>query len=82
MDPAGPVEIVVDVGSKRKLTAVHIDWEFPAKAFTLSVSTDGVKWSEVHATDSNILSSSRIALGLTPAAKIKLVMHQVREACA
>ena len=78
MDPAGPVELTVDVGSQRKLASVEIAWEFPAKAFTVSISTDGVKWSEVHATDSNILSSSRIQLGSAHASKIKVVMHQVR----
>ena len=77
MDPAGPVELTVDVGSQRKLSAVDIEWEFPAKSFALSVSTDGVKWSEVHSTDSNVLDSSHISLGLVPAAKIKLVMHEV-----
>ena len=78
MDPAGPVELTVDVGSQRKLASVEIAWEFPAKAFAVSISTDGVKWSEVHATDSNILSSSRITLGSAHASKIKVVMHQVR----
>jgi len=76
MDPVDPVEITIDIGSQRKLTAINVDWEFPAKAFTVSVSTDGVKWSEVHSTDSNILSSSRISLGLVTASKIKVVMHQ------
>merc|ERR1712054_354479 len=76
MDPAGPVELTVDVGSQRKLASVEIAWEFPAKAFAVSISTDGVKWSEVHATDSNVLSSSRIVLGSAHASKIKVVMHQ------
>lgn len=76
MDPAGPVELTVDVGSQRKLASVEIAWEFPAKAFAVSISTDGVKWSEVHATDSNVLSSSRILLGSAHASKIKVVMHQ------
>merc|ERR1712057_71096 len=76
LDPAGPVAVTVDLGGQRKLNAVDIQWEFPAKAFTVSVSTDGTKWSEVHATDSNILSSSSIALGSTQAAKVKVVMHE------
>ena len=78
MDPEGPVEVTVDVGSTRKLSSVQVDWEFPAKAYTLSVSVDGVKWSEVHATDSNVLRSSRIALGSVPASKVRLIMHQAR----
>ena len=77
MDPAGPVELVLDIGSPRKVSAINLDWEFPAKAFALSVSADGVKWSEVHSTDSNILDSSHISLGLVSATKVKVVMHQV-----
>lgn len=68
----------MDLGGEKRLSEVAVDWEFPAKAFTVSVSTDGVKWSEVFATDSNILSSSSIALGAVPAAKVRVTM---REAC-
>ena len=82
MDPAGPVELTVDVGSQKKVSAVNVDWEFPAKSFTLSVSVDGVKWSEVHSTDSNILDSNHIPLGLVSATNIKLVMHQARKIAA
>ena len=82
LDPVGAVTVTVDLGGQRKLNAIDIQWEFPAKAFTVSVSTDGAKWSEVHATDSNILSSSSIALGSTPAAKVRVVMHEAGcEAC-
>ena len=42
------------------------------------MTVDGVKWSEVFATDSNILSSTRIALGSISATKLRVVMH---EAC-
>ena len=81
LDPVGPVAVTVDLGSPKKLKSVGIQWEFPAKSFTVSVSTDGAKWSEVHATDSNILSSSSIALGSTLAAKVRVVMHEVGCAC-
>ena len=69
--------MTVDIGSTRKVSSVQIDWEFPAKAYTLSVSVDGVKWSEVHSTDSNVLHSNHIALGAVPASKVRLIMHQV-----
>ena len=81
MDPAGPVAVTVDLGGQKKVSTVDIHWEFPAKAFAVSVSTDGTKWSEVYATDSNVLSSSSIALGSTPAAKVRVVMHEVGGAC-
>jgi hypothetical protein len=76
----GPVTITADLGGEKRLSEVSVDWEFPAKAFTVSVSTDGVKWSEVYATDSNILSSSSIALGAVPAAKVRVIMREVRRA--
>ena len=40
-DEAGPVELSIDLGSERQLTAMQISWEFPAKAFAVSLSVDG-----------------------------------------
>merc|ERR1712232_271324 len=39
-------------------------------------STDGVKWEEAYATDSNILSSISIPLGLASAATLRISMHE------
>ena len=75
LDPAGPVTITVDLGSSKRLSTVGIQWEFPAKSFTVGVSADGIKWSEVYATDSNVLSSNTIALG---SARVRVVMHEAR----
>jgi len=76
LNPSGPVTMTADLGGEKRLSEVSVDWEFPAKAFTVSVSTDGVQWSEVYATDSNILSSSSIALGAVPAAKVRVAMRE------
>ena len=82
MDPEGPVSITVDLGGEKKLRSAEIQWEFPAKAFSITTSTDGVKWSEVYATDSNVLSSSSIALGSASASKVRIVMHEARHTLA
>jgi len=79
LNPSGPVTITADLGAEKQLSEVSVDWEFPAKAFTVSVSTDGVKWSEVYSTDSNILSTSSISLGAMPATKVRLVMREASE---
>ena len=78
LDPAGPVTITVDLGSSKRLSTVGIQWEFPAKSFTVGVSADGIKWSEVYATDSNVLSSNTIALGSVSATRVRVVMHEAR----
>lgn len=80
LDPDGPVTMTIDLGSARKLSAAEVLWEFPAKAFTISVSTDGIKWSEVYATDSNVLTSTSVPLGSITASKVRVVMHEAAEA--
>ena len=55
-----------------------ISWEFPAKAFAVSLSTDGSKWIEAFATDTNVLNMTHIPLGYEYATKAKIVMHEAR----
>lgn len=75
-DPRGPVTITVDLGGEKRLGEIAVKWEFPAKAFTISVSLDSMKWTEVYATDSNVLDTSRISLGGVPAARVRVVMKE------
>ena len=78
MDPTEPVTLTVDLGGQHKLESLDLSWEFPAKSFAVSVSSDGVKWAEVYATDSNILASTHVSLGSVSASKVRVVMHEVR----
>ena len=55
-----------------------IDWEFPPKSFAVGLSEDGVTWTEIFATDSNVLASTSLPLGLARASQLRIVMH---EAC-
>ena len=73
-DESGPVELSIDLGSMRRLESIKISWEFPAKAFAVSVSGDGEHWSEAFVTSANIDNSTAIALGGQHASKVKLVM--------
>lgn len=76
LDPTEPVTLTIDLGGKQKLESLAIAWEFPAKSFAISVSSDGVKWVEVFATDSNVLASTQVSLGAVTASKVKVVMHE------
>ena len=67
----------MDLGAQQKLETLSIDWEFPAKSFTVGISTDGVKWPEVFATDSNVVTATSVPLSFASATKVRIVMHEV-----
>ena len=69
--------LTVDLGGQQKLESLSLAWEFPAKSFAVSVSSDGVKWTEVYATDSNLLASTQVLLGSVMATKVRVIMHEV-----
>lgn len=72
-----PVVLTLDFGEARRLQRVEILWEFPAKSFSMSLSTDGMSWTEVYATDLNSLMTSSVNLGHQPARKLRLTMREV-----
>merc|ERR1712087_20026 len=69
----GPVALTIDLGEARSVNLLKIVWEFPAEAFAVSVSPDGLEWTEVFATTVNMVRVSRIPLGLT-ASKVRVDM--------
>jgi hypothetical protein len=75
-DTKDPVEYVIDFGEVQKLHSVELSWEFPARAFSVSLSTDGDHFTEAFATDANVLKSSQVMLGSTPARKMRIVMYE------
>ena len=75
-DIAEPVEFLVDLGTSQPLQSMEISWEFPARAFSVSLSDDGVHFTEVFATDANVVPTSRVALGGGPARKVRIVMRE------
>ena len=77
-DTKAPVEYVVDFGEVQKLSSMELSWEFPAKSFAVSASLDGEHFTDVYATDANVLKNSRISLGGASARKLRISMLEVR----
>ena len=77
-DTADPVEFLVDLGSTHTLQNMDILWEFPARAFSVSLATDGDHFTEVFATDANVMPTSRLAFGGSEGRKVRITMKEVR----
>jgi hypothetical protein len=75
-DVKEPVDFVIDVGEVQRLHSVELSWEFPARAFSVSLSKDGEHFSEAFATDANVLKTTRINLGSAPARKLRITMSE------
>jgi len=75
-DVGAPVELVIDFGSAVKLERLDVDWEFPAKSFSIALSEDGLSFQEVFATDVNVLNSTSASVGSRYARKAKVVMTE------
>jgi len=71
----GPVALTIDLGEARSVDLLKIVWEFPAQAFDVSVSPDGLEWTKVFGTTVNMVRVSRIPLGLT-ASKVRVDMKK------
>ena len=70
-----PVTLTVDLGAKSQIQEMKIDWAFPAKAFTVSVSLDGKEFTDVYSVNVNILKTSRVMIGRSAAA-VKIIMRE------
>jgi len=76
LDAEQPQTFTIDFGSKKKLHHAVVTWEFPAKSFVMSLSTDGSTWSDAFAIDTNVMNVSRIPLGYQYATKAKITMYE------
>lgn len=76
-DTAEPVEFLVDLGSIHTLQDMDVFWEFPARAFSVALSTDGSHFTEIFATDANVMPTSRLALGGGEGRKVRITMKEV-----
>jgi len=57
-DPVGPVDLQLDFRSMKQIKVVEIDWEHPAQAFELQISSGG-RWTSVYSTTGNNLRTTR-----------------------
>merc|ERR1712110_1110957 len=74
-DEAGAVTLSIGLADQA-LSEATIAWEFPAKAFSVSVSADGEHYSNVYSTDSNVLSTTTVALGGARGTSLKITMTE------
>jgi len=71
----GPAAFTIDIGEARHINSVKIAWESIAQSFSVSVSSDGTRWTEVFATTVNVEKASDVPIGLT-AGKIRIDMSK------
>ena len=63
------------MGGAVNLQAADVSWEFPAKDFSVALSTDGSRWSETFSTDSNLMQDTHVSLGSRSAAYLRVTMR-------
>jgi len=74
--PTSPEELSIDFGFSARVQGAEIEWEYPAKSFSVQVSEDGARWVEVYSTDINMVNMTRIRLGHILARRAKVVMTE------
>merc|ERR1711957_328950 len=74
--PTSPEELSIDFGFSARVQGAEIEWEYPAKSFSVQVSEDGVGWVQTYSSDINTLNTTRIRLGHILARKAKVVMAE------
>ena len=86
-DVDSPVVLVltIDIGGVETLEHAGIEWVLPARSFALDLSVDGVQWTEVYSTVTNVVKSMTVPLAYQHATSARLVMREVscglRTAC-
>jgi len=76
LDENGPVEFILDLGSTASVENIIISWEYPAKSFSLALSSDGMRWNQVFETTVNAITSTFVPVGGKLASKLKIVMKE------
>ena len=76
-DTAEPVEFSIDLGGIFNVEHMEIFWEFPARAFSVLLSSDGEHFTEVFATSANVVPTSYLSVGGKSARKVRIIMTEV-----
>ena len=56
-------DVQLNLGSPKQISAISVDWEYPAKAFEVQVGVDG-SWTTIFATSGNNLNHTTVISGI------------------
>ena len=62
LDEASPVTLTVELDEPAPVLEVGLDFEFVPAAFSLQTSSGADKWTDVYATDTNVLKTTTVPL--------------------
>ena len=62
LDEASPVTLTVELDEPAPVLEVGLDFEFVPAAFSLQTSSGAGKWTDVYATDTNVLKTTTVPL--------------------
>ena len=62
LDEVSPVTLTVELDEPAPVLEVGLDFEFVPSAFSLQTSSGAGKWTDVYATDTNVLKTTTVPL--------------------
>ena len=76
LDEVSPVTLTVELDEPAPVLEVGLDFEFVPSAFSLQTSSGAGKWTEVYATDTNVLKTTTVPLTGHFVDGVRLVMKK------
>ena len=76
LDEASPVTLTVELDEPAPVLEVGLDFEFVPSSFSLQTSSGAGKWTDVYATDTNVLKTTAVPLTGHFVHGVRLVMKE------
>ena len=76
LDEASPVTLTVELDEPAPVLEVGLDFEFVPASFSLQISSGAGKWTDVYATDTNVLKTTAVPLTGHFVHGVRLVMKK------